>query len=45
MRQLGYDMISMKDLASELEVSASSLSDVLRRGTRKIIKSFVEENF
>ncbi len=37
--------ISMKDLASELEVSASSLSDVLRRGTRKIIKSFVEENF
>jgi len=37
--------ISMKDLANELQVSASSLSDVLRRGTRKIIKSFVDDNF
>ena len=36
---------SMKDLASELDVSASSLSDVLRRGTKKIIKSFVDDNF
>ena len=37
--------ISMKDLAAELQVSASSLSDVLRRGTKKIIKSFVDDNF
>lgn len=37
--------ISMKDLAKELQVSASSLSDVLRRGTRKIIKSFMDDNF
>ncbi|WP_393971242.1 helix-turn-helix domain-containing protein [Oxyplasma meridianum] len=37
--------MSMKDLANELHVSASSLSDVLRRGTKKIVKSFVDNNF
>jgi predicted DNA binding protein len=37
--------MSMKELANELQVSASSLSDVLRRGTKKIIKSFVDDNF
>jgi predicted DNA binding protein len=36
--------ISMKDLAKELHVSVPSLSDVLRRGTRKIIKDYIENH-
>ncbi|MFG1449922.1 MAG: helix-turn-helix domain-containing protein [Thermoplasmataceae archaeon] len=36
--------ISMKDLAKELKVSVPSLSDVLRRGTRKIVKDYVENH-
>jgi hypothetical protein len=36
--------ISMKELAKELHVSVPSLSDVLRRGTRKIMKDYVENH-
>jgi predicted DNA binding protein len=36
--------ISMKDLAKELKVSVPSLSDVLRRGNRKIVKDYVENH-